>query len=141
MLIIPPGDSFSPFENLVYPFQYDIWLSLFIVVVTASLMIFLYRRLFDAKLKMSFTDAMTIVVGGSQKILPQKHHKRIILATFLLFTLVIRSLYQGALFQFLQADKRHKEIHSTDEMMEKGFRFYMYQAYAESLNDMNFYSR
>jgi hypothetical protein len=141
VLIIPPGGSFSPFENLIYPFEDFLWLSLFVVVVLGILIIFLYERIFHSSLNVFFIDVMTVIVGGSQKHLPQKHHKRIILASFLLFTLVIRSLYQGALFEFLRGDKRHKEIHSIDEMLKKGFSFYMYPAYEQHTKDMKFYSR
>jgi uncharacterized membrane protein YfcA len=141
VLIIPPGDTFSPFENLIYPFRNSVWLSLLITIISSLFAALFYRKIYDKNLKLSFVDVMIIIVGGSQTSLPQKHHKRIILATFLLFFLVIRGLYQGALFEFLQADKRHKEVEKIDEMMEKGFKFYMYPAYEQHVMEMKFYSR
>lgn len=141
MLIIPPGDSFSPFENLIYPFQNSVWLGLFVTIVLFIFLAFLYRKFFDTNFRILFIDVMIIIAGGSQKILPKKDHRRFILAIFILSSLVFRSLYQGVLFQFLQADNCHKEIHSIDEMVEKGFKFYMYPAYEQHVKDMKFYSR
>lgn len=144
VLIIPPGKSFSPFEKLIFPFRVLVWYSLLLILVSMSTFISFYKRYqtsYGSAYKFNSIDILIIIFGGSLKRLPQRNHARIILATFLLFTLVMRGLYQGAVFQFIQMDKRHSEIHSIDEMIEKGFNFYMYPSYQEHFKEMKFYSR
>lgn len=96
-----------------------------------------------SRLDFRYIDIITVIVGAAQshQMIPRSNCGRIVLGTFLLFTLIIRGLYQGALFQFIQTNRGHSEIHSIDEMMEQDFRFYMYPAYEEQLKDMKFYSR
>lgn len=147
MLIIPPGIEYSPFEKLVYPFQKAIWCSLIAIVVLSLFIMALYKycavrdEMFGRHSKISFIDVVTIIVGGSQKNIPELNHMRLVLATFLIFSLVTRGLYQGALFQFMQTDKRHSEVQSIDEMIAKDFHFYMYPSYQEHFKDMKFFSR
>lgn len=147
MLIIPPGSQYSSFEKLIYPFRSAVWLALGIVVVFSVLMVALYifivQRMLSRRRRITFpfVEIVTIIVGGSQKHLPRRNHVRLVFGSFLLLSLVMRGLYQGALFQFLQSDKRNSEIHSIDEMMAKGFDFYMYPSYQEHFKDMKFYAR
>lgn len=44
---------------------------------------------------------------------------------FILFSIVKRTLYQGILFQFIQADDRNKEVQSIDELVSKDFKVFM----------------
>jgi hypothetical protein len=42
----------------------------------------------------------------------------------LIYSLVIRSAYQGSYFKLMQSEEKHKEVQSIDEMIEKDFTFY-----------------
>lgn len=148
MLIIPPGRPFTPFEKLIYPFRKAVWFSLVAVLISTVAVMTAYEKYVKShpgilcrRVVVTRLDILVIIVGSSQPRLPEHNPSRLILATFLLFTLVIRGLYQGALFQFLQKNKRQSEINSVDEMMENDFRFYMYPSYQEHFRDMKFFSR
>lgn len=41
-----------------------------------------------------------------------------------MFCLVMRNVYQGALFDFLQSDGRHKQFEKIAEMIDKNLTFY-----------------
>lgn len=148
VLIIPPGRPFTPFEKLIYPFKTTVWLSLITVLISVVIIVAFYNRnhrlsanRFKAKFRISFIDIMIIVVGGSQKRLPTRSHARLILVTFLVFTLVVRGMYLGAMFKFLHNDKRQNDINSVDDMIANKFDFYMYPAFQQFFKDMNFYTR
>lgn len=67
---------------------------------------------------------MTIILfGAAQSKVPNKNFSRFLLNMFLLFCLVLRNVYQGSMFTFLQSDGPHKEVQSINEMVEKGFEF------------------
>ncbi|KAG5681330.1 hypothetical protein PVAND_010777 [Polypedilum vanderplanki] len=79
---------------------------------------------------------MIIAIFGSQQpILPKRNFARFILMMFLIFCLVQRNVYQGALYIFLQSDGRHKPMQTINEMIENDFVFYMHSRFIELVQD------
>lgn len=70
---------------------------------------------------------LAAIVGLQQNILPTRNFARILLMLFLIFCLVIRNVYQGALFKFLQSDGRHKQIDKIDDMLDENHTFYTFE--------------
>jgi len=70
-------------------------------------------------------------VGGSQPVLPKRNFARFILMMFLLYALVIRTLYQGSYFKLLKSNRPKRKVQSIDEMVEKDFKFYVSNEVAE----------
>jgi hypothetical protein len=64
-------------------------------------------------------------IGGSQTVLPGRNFARFLLMSFLMYLLVIRTLYQGSYFKLLQSENKHKSVQSIEEMIEKNFTFYV----------------
>jgi hypothetical protein len=64
-------------------------------------------------------------IGGAQKKLPGRNFARFLLMIFLMYSLVIRTLYQASFYELLRSNKRHEEVQSIDEMIEKDFKFYV----------------
>jgi hypothetical protein len=88
--------------------------------------------------KGSFLNLWILLLGGSQKKLPKSNFPRFLLAKFLIFTLVIRSLYQGAIFKLLKQDIRTIELNSIDDLIENEFTFYIYESLAVRLRGSKF---
>lgn len=144
VMIIPPGRQFTAFEKLIYPFRTAVWLSMMLAIYATIFMLAMYKcyqRLSGRTFSFSFIDFIVIIVGGSQTRLPFMSHRRIMLASFLLFTFVVRSLYLAALFGFMKSDKRHNQIDSLDLMVQNEFNFYMYPSFAQHFKDMSWFSR
>lgn len=76
-------------------------------------------------------NVIVVIFGGTLDKLPFENSARILLTTFSIFCLVLRTGYLGALFIFLQSDGRMKEVQSLDEMFSKGFDLFMYESYAD----------
>lgn len=90
---------------------------------------------FGRNVKTPGMNMLAAVFGLQQIILPTRNFARFILMMFLLFCLVIRNAYQGALYIFLQSDGRHKEIQSIDEMNAMGFKYYIFESYADMVSE------
>ena len=75
--------------------------------------------------KSPFLNVLEVFVGGSLSQLPKQNFARCLLMIFVLYSLVVRSTYQGGLLKNMQSDDRKKPVESVAEMMEKGFNFYM----------------
>jgi hypothetical protein len=52
-----------------------------------------------------------------------------------LFIFHIRSLYTGALFQFLQSNDHDKEAESFEEMAERDYKFYLIASFDDMTQD------
>ncbi|CRK90892.1 CLUMA_CG004581, isoform A [Clunio marinus] len=144
--VIPPGAPFSAFEKLIRPFDKSVWICLmiilslgfFIVIAVALKSRSLMRRIIIGKeVKMPAMNIIVALVGGSQHILPKRSTPRMLLMSFLLFCLVIRTLYTTALFKFLQSDSRKSPVSSIDELIAKNFTVYHYASMEETLRHLN----
>lgn len=133
VIIIPPGDTFSPFEKLFRPFQLGVWIALlttFIVAVTIVTITKLQKTsirefVFGADNHSPYLNILSIFLGVSLPRLPRKNFARSLLMMFIIFSIVKRTIYQGILFQFIQADDRNKEVQSIDELIYKDFKVFM----------------
>lgn len=146
ILIVPPGIPFSSFEKLFRPFQLPVWMLLFVTFVAAACVVtavkfqsvHIRNFVFGSKNKSPYLNILNVFVGGSLTLLPRRNFARSLLMMFLLFSIVKRTLYQGALFQFLQADDRNKEVQTIDELVEKGFLVHMMPSSIEHTQNMKF---
>lgn len=146
ILIVPPGLPFSPFEKLFRPFHLTVWISLLFVFMSAAVIITVIKFqtvsarnfVFGRSNTSPYINLLVVFVGGSVNQLPVRNFARYLLTTFLLFSIVKRSLYQGALFKFLQADDATKQIQTIDELVEKHLKVYMLPSSIEHTNNMKF---
>lgn len=58
-------------------------------------------------------------------IVPARNFARSLLMIFILYCLVIRTLYQGGLFENLQSEDLGHTADTITEMLDRGFKFYM----------------
>jgi hypothetical protein len=73
------------------------------------------------------------ILGLQQNRLPRRNFARFLLMMFLIFCLVLRNIYQGALYQFLQSDGRHKTPQTISELIEQKYQFVMTDAWLDVL--------
>lgn len=143
VFIIPPGRPYKAIEKMLQPFDHVVWIILLITLVLAILVIIVvntkFRHLksfiYGRGVKSPVMNILVGLFGSQQTVLPGRNFSRFILMKFLILCLVLRSIYQGSLFQFLQSDKRHREIQSVDEMVKKDYTFYMYETGADVLQN------
>lgn len=146
ILIVPPGANFTAFEKLFRPFQITVWILLLFAFFTAASVITVVKLqtkrvrdfVFGSKNKSPYLNILSVFMGVSMPLLPRKNFARSLLMMFLLFSIVKRTLYQGALFQFIQADDRNKEVQTIDEVVEKNFKVHMMASSLEHTKNMKF---
>lgn len=137
VFVIPRGLPYTPFHKLLRPFHNVVWICILLVLVACVIVIlilsFLPRKfrgfVYGKNVTTPFLNVIIAMYGGAQNILPKYNFARSLLMMFLLFCLVLRSLYQGSLFKFLQANDNQPEVASIDEMAENDFKFYMIPSY------------
>jgi hypothetical protein len=149
IMIVPPGSQLSSFEKLFRPFSIVVWILLLTTFGIAFVIITIVKCqrnslqdfIFGTGNRSPYLNVLIGFVGGSQTNEPQRNFARYLLMMYLLFCLVKRTLYQGALFQFLQIDDRHSEVQSIDEVVDKNFKVFMLPSSLEHTQNMKFRDR
>lgn len=137
IFVIPRGQPYSSFHKLLLPFDRIVWMSLFVTILLSAAIIALIlcqkrkvkRFVFGHGINYPFLNMLIALFGGSQNKLPIRNFARYLLMSFLMFCFVIRSLYQGSLYQFLQSSDSQPEVESIDEMSQLDYKFYMIASY------------
>lgn len=130
--VIPPGSELSSFEKFAKPLDLYTWCCLTLFVGAAVFVIYIVGKgstklqdfIFGYGIKKPYMNILVAIFGGSQKRIPHRNFARSLLMMFLMFCLVMRTLYTGSLYRFLQSKGYHREAQSIAEMIEKDFKFY-----------------
>lgn len=134
--VIPPGEPWTPLEKLIFPFSRLVWIcifatyavSLIVIQVTKNQKPTVQNIIFGEGVRHPHLNLLAGFLGGIQKILPKQNFPRFLLMNFLIFSLIIRSSYQGLYFKFAQSNYRKHEVQSIQEMIGRNFKFYVYSA-------------
>lgn len=141
-MVMPMPAPLNPLLKFIRPLSVDVWIALGVLVVIASVVILLvnfipanyYWMIFGKKMQNEFLNLLIGFIGLSQTNLPERNFPRFLLMMFLLFCLVIRSLYLGSLFNMLKSEIFSTEFSTINEFYEAGFDFYVYETLSERLD-------
>lgn len=139
IVIVPPGHEMSPFNKLRFPFSLTVWslllLNITIGIVVIILVTFHSKALrnfvFGERVTYPILHMFAALLGITQYQLPQGTFARFLLMNFLVFTLNMRTLYQGAMFHLMQSNLKYSEMQSVDEIIGKGFNFHVLKTTSE----------
>lgn len=134
ILVVPPGRKLTMLEKLIYPFSLIPWILILTCLIVGFLVIAIisFRSkatrnfVFGKNVQNPCTNMIAGFIGGSQRVLPQKNFARFLLMIFLMYSLIIRTIYQGSFYKLLQANTQKREVQSIDEMVAEGFKFYIF---------------
>ena len=128
--VVPPGELYTSWEKLFLPFDWATWMLLGITFATAFLIILLIkvsksRSIYDFMIGSTMTapslNVVAIFMGIGQTLLPQRNVSRFMLMCFILFSLIMRTAYQGKYFEFLTSDMSRKPMQTIEELKDKDF--------------------
>lgn len=142
IFVIPPGRDLSAFELLIFPFSNTLWIMVLLCFAVGFVVIFVIRRrsrevqgfVFGTGVRHPYLNVIVGFFGGSQTKLPRRNFARYLLIMFLMYSLVIRTLYQASYFQLLKSNIKRGEVQSIDEMVQEEFNFYVYYGIEDLVN-------
>ena len=85
----------------------------------------MYDFVIGSNVKTPTLNVIAIFMGIGQILLPQRNVSRIMFMCFILFSLIMRTAYQGKYFEFLTSDMRKKPTQTTEELKDKNFTVIM----------------
>ena len=149
VIIVPPGEEFGEIEKFLRPFSIKVWkivllylIILFSVIVTTSIWLpKVYNFVFGFNVKKMLYNNSAVAFGVSISTLPKRNFARYILMILMIYWLILRSAYQGGIFQALKSDIHKPEVSSIQEIVDRKFRFYLYDSLYARAIDFNFYNQ
>ena len=109
-IVVPPGNFITPVDKLLYPFSPGIWYALVAMYIVVFSVIGIFGTFFEESynflvgknIKNPNLSMLIVCLGFTQHKLPGRNFSRFTLMNFMLFWLVVRTCYQGVLFNLLQ---------------------------------------
>lgn len=140
--VVPPGKYFTQVENFGRVFDSMTWALIFIVFLlvggTVLIINFCSKKVkiyaFGVRYGNAFMDYLATIFGSALSTSPNMNLPRLILVKFVIFCFIIRTIYQGSLYNFLQSGTKANAVQSIEEMISKGFTFFMLRGYANYLD-------
>lgn len=139
VFLISSGDEYRSIEKFILPLSGGTWfmvIACFIIAMAIIFAINLQSRscrtfVFGSGVRYPYLNVLIGFVGGNQRPLPKTNFARFLLMCFLLYSLVIRTVYQGSYYQLLRSNQHRAEPQSIDEMVERDFTFYIFDYIAD----------
>lgn len=132
-ITMPPGEELNGYERMILPFDEPTWMWIGITFGSAFATIFVLRFMrpefvnfvIGKSIASPALNVLRAFFGVSQIICPRRNFARFLLMMLILFSLIVRTAYQGKMFEFLQKELRKPTVKTIDEMIENNFTFYM----------------
>lgn len=134
VIIAPPGKPYTPLEKLVLPFDEAVWILFTLLFATAFATVAMINLcksqsikdfVFGENISNPALNILAAFMGIGQQVLPSRNVARFLLMNLILFSLVMRTAYQGKYFEFLTKDIHKKPIRNVGEMIERNYSLYI----------------
>lgn len=139
--MIPYASELSSFEKFLRPLDIPTWILLSVFVLIGIVVVFAVEK-FSPKHIQNFVlgsdnsqpllNLLLALFGFLQSKTPRNNFARFLLIAFVMFCLVMRTLYTGSLYRMLQEKAYHVEVKSMKDMIRKDFTIY----HIDSLTDL-----
>jgi hypothetical protein len=142
VLAITPTMLFTNWEKLFLPFDLQIWIFLILTFLGSFLIIFIINQMPKIIQDLIYgvgvqTPAFNIVgtfFGMGQMKLPENSFGRIILMCFIIFNLIIRTAYQGVMFDMMTKDMYRLEPKTVQDLIDMDYKVIYQDGRFESVN-------
>jgi Ligated ion channel L-glutamate- and glycine-binding site len=136
IFVVPPGASYTPLEKLLQPFDTTVWTFILLTFFTGLAVVLIITWKFPSmeafiygeNIHHPIFNMILAILGGSQPHLPSYNFARFIFAMFALLCLVLRGIYTGSLYIFLQSDGFRKGAQSLDEIIMREYDVTMFES-------------
>ncbi|CAG9806530.1 unnamed protein product [Chironomus riparius] len=141
--VLTEAEPYSSYEKLLLPFDTLTWIFCLTIFLCAFTCIFvinltspsMQNLVYGQKVTTPALNVIGIYFGSSQIKLPFENFPRIILVTFILFCLVLRTAYQGVLFEMVAGDMRKPLPKVIDDLYKMNYTISVGEDLEESLNE------
>lgn len=129
---LPLGELYTPIEKLFLPFDYDVWVAIFITLLIGLAVIQIINCcsekvqdfVYGTGIRTPTVNLMNTFLTGGQYKVPGRNFARFFLLLFSIWCLIIRTCYQSEEFKHLQGDERKPGPKTFADLVEQNFTFF-----------------
>ena len=119
------------------------WIYLIVYLTIGIAVIFVIERqpkvvqnfVFGRSVRNPYINMFLGMFGINQHKSPGNNFSRFLLMNFLIFTLVIRTVYQGKLYHVMQTNMKYSEPQTILELEDRGYKFHVGEAFISLINN------
>ncbi|XP_053667326.1 uncharacterized protein LOC128716576 [Anopheles marshallii] len=130
---VQTGREYTPFEKLFRPFARStwVWVSLYLLAALCVICLielcrvpYVREFVYGRGVTTPILNLLSILFGGAVQQLPVRNFARTLLILWMYHCLVVRTSYQGSLFEYLQEHKHFSPVQTVDALVDHNYRFY-----------------
>lgn len=130
MYAVPKGKPYTALEKLFLPFKKQIWILLGLLMLCALITTtFLSEEklkfLAGRRNKTPFLNTVSLLFGGAVTVLPKRNFARTVLIIWIFGCIVLRSAFQGSLFEYIQKPRNLPSADTLAELIAGNYTLYM----------------
>lgn len=133
-LAVQPGEPYTVYEKLLLPFDEQTWTWICLTFAAAFSIIYVanFTRLsvrnfmFGRNVNTPTLNVVMIFCGIAQVTLPRRNFARFLTMMFIVYSLIIRTAYQGKMFEFMQKNVSKPAVASLEELIEKNWALFSF---------------
>ncbi|EAT45394.1 AAEL003329-PA [Aedes aegypti] len=122
LFAIPEGQPYSPIEKLLRPFERTVWMVLVGQLISIAFLMLCLKFASDNVRNFIYGEGnqtallnlFNVVYSGGLHIFPRRNFARTLLVLWIVHCFVLRTVYQGLLFRYLQDDSSHSPVDTVD---------------------------
>lgn len=127
---VPKGEPYTALEKLFLPFKLQIWilmgmLLLFALITTTFLSDKKVKFLAGDHNKTPFLNTVSLLFGGAVTVSPKRNFARTVFIIWIFSCIVVRSAFQGSLFEYIQKPRNAPSASSLNELIDRNYTLYM----------------
>jgi hypothetical protein len=130
VLLLTPPRLYTIYEKLVFPFDKLTWIFLIVIFSASFLTIFLINQMpiavqnyvYGAEVQSPALNVLRIFFGVTEMRLPTYNFGRILLLTFIFFNLIIRTAYQGVMYEMMTKEMSRPEPETFQNLIDQDYK-------------------
>ncbi|XP_052850017.1 uncharacterized protein LOC128260810 [Drosophila gunungcola] len=135
--VLASNYELSSFDILLYPYRLQIWLGIFGVVALSALLQLAVDRLLRERLgSRSWLQLELIFVGMPLLEAPRSQTARLYCLTLMMYTLIIRTIYQGLLYHLIRTQQLNRWPQTIESLVQRNYTVVLTPIVQEVLNEI-----
>lgn len=148
-ILVPPGEDYTEYEKLFLPFDVWVWYLIVFTFAVSFTTIFILNFtkpgvkyfVYGKNVQTPSLNVTMIFFGISQIVVPARNFARYLVMVFIMYCLIIRTAYQGKMFEFMQKNMTQAGVQSVDELIDRNFTLHFGAEFAKLYNNSDIFKR
>jgi len=135
--VLASSYELSSFDILFYPYRLQIWLGILGVVALSALLQLAVDRMLRERLRSrAWMNLELIFVGMPLLETPRSHTARLYCLMLMLYTLIIRTIYQGLLYHLIRTHQLNRWPQTIESLVQKNYTVVLTPIVQEALDEI-----